>query len=327
MKNAFEGLAGNEERIAEVLRAGEYFWLDLDVTEPGVERMEEVLGVPEHARAVLFDFASEETLPRRFYADDEHVVFPFLCIRRADAPVEDVDAFEPLEVRVLVHGTYVVTAHRGPCEPLAHLIGQALPQKRTERYLVYAVLEEMVVSIFEALENVESAIEEVEDETELSGRRQSSRAIRGARARLIRLRRRVGPHVAVFERVSEEIEQVTGLESDERKYFEQISGQLRRVVTGIDAASDSLSTLLELRLNATIYRLTLIATIFLPLTFVTGFFGMNFGWLVDNIDTAAAFLVFGLGGLGLLGIGTWLVINRQAPGPETEPPSPASRRR
>ena len=44
-------------------------------------------------------------------------------------------------------------------------------------------------------------------------------------------------------------------------------------------------------------RLTIVATIFLPLTFATGFFGMNFGWLVNHIDSLEAFLVFGVGGM------------------------------
>jgi magnesium transporter len=36
-----------------------------------------------------------------------------------------------------------------------------------------------------------------------------------------------------------------------------------------------------------------------PLTFVTGFFGRNFGWLVRHIDSFAAFIIYGIGGLVL----------------------------
>ena len=47
--------------------------------------------------------------------------------------------------------------------------------------------------------------------------------------------------------------------------------------------------------NDIVRRLTIVASVFLPLTFITGFFGQNFLWLVNEIDTATAFWAVGIG--------------------------------
>jgi magnesium transporter len=50
------------------------------------------------------------------------------------------------------------------------------------------------------------------------------------------------------------------------------------------------------RMNAVMKQLTLVSTIFLPITALTGFFGMNFGWMVGHIESPAAFFALGVGG-------------------------------
>jgi magnesium transporter len=51
--------------------------------------------------------------------------------------------------------------------------------------------------------------------------------------------------------------------------------------------------LLDLQLNERAYVVSVVATIFVPLTFITGFFGMNFGWMVDQVDSQIAFWLLG----------------------------------
>ncbi len=77
-----------------------------------------------------------------------------------------------------------------------------------------------------------------------------------------------------------------------------------RVSDLIDSYRDLLTSALDVylstvsnRLNSVMERLTIVATIFLPLSVLTGFFGMNFGWMVQHIDTFAAFAILGIGGV------------------------------
>src|SRR6266699_2481816 len=94
-------------------------------------------------------------------------------------------------------------------------------------------------------------------------------------------------------------------------YLRDVRDHLLLVNEEVAAQRDLLGTVLEanmavisveqtkvsVRQNTTIEQLTILATVFLPLTFVTGFFGQNFGWLVRHIDGFTLFLAYGIGGL------------------------------
>ena len=58
---------------------------------------------------------------------------------------------------------------------------------------------------------------------------------------------------------------------------------------------DAYLSMVSNRLNEVMKQLTIIATVFLPLSFLTGFFGQNFGWLVAHLGGLATFLILGIG--------------------------------
>jgi hypothetical protein len=94
-------------------------------------------------------------------------------------------------------------------------------------------------------------------------------------------------------------------------YLRDVHDHLLLVNEEVAAQRDLLGTVLEanmavisveqtkvsVRQNTTIEQLTILATVFLPLTFITGFFGQNFSWLVGHIAGPAAFVIYGIGGL------------------------------
>ena len=299
-----EILRGLEPERAGALRAqGRFFWADVSAAPSTGEELREVLGIPDHALESLLQFDPEMRRARKFHIDGEHVVFPFSCFVESG----------PIEVRVLVSGDYVLTVHPAPVS-LPDFLDIESPEGRSEQYLIYAVLEGMLLTHFDKLSEVDDEIEDLMvSSVDLRGTRVRNQTLREIASDLTRLRRQVAPLRGTFARVSDEIGRVEGLEPDSERYFDRVGDQINRLVEAIDAAADSVTRLIDLRINETTYWLTAVATVFLPLTFVTGFFGMNFGWLVRHINTPLAFFLLGVGSCVVGVVATLLALRLRTP--------------
>jgi magnesium transporter len=312
MSEIVEGIGeGERERIAALRTQGRFFWIDLCIADLSADAVGDALSIPPQALHPLLDFERGERPSRRFHASSGQVVFPFHCYLEAGPDEAGTPRLDPIEVNVLVHGDYLLTAHR-EAVALPSLLPGYNPAGRSEQYVVYAVLDAMVMTAFDALSDTELALEALQGQlSDISNVRVRMGTLRAISLRLTTMRRQLGPQRGIFERIGEEIGQVEGLISDSERYFERVYEQLNRLVDGIDAAADSMAKMIDLRMNETMYWLTVIATIFLPLTFLTGFFGMNFGWLVGQIDTEVAFLVLGVGGSAVATALIWLAVRRR----------------
>jgi len=309
-----QGLGARErDRIVALRRDDRFFWIDVSLHETSLSELGEALDLPHRALQPLA-FTGKHPASRRFYSDAQNVVFAFSCyIESAEYPIEALYRIRPLRVHVLLSSGFMLTAHEEHVS-LPALLAPNLPNGRSPRYVVFVVLEAMVASAFDALDEIEETLDVLAlGSADLGGGRVQMGTLRATTAHLARMRREAGPQRTLFERVGVEIERLPGLEPDDEPYFDHLAGQVDRLVAAIEAASDTMATLVDLRLNETSYWLTVVATIFLPLTFVTGFFGMNFDWMVDRVNTQLAFLLLGVGGCLVSVLLVWRLVVRAMP--------------
>jgi magnesium transporter len=276
--------AGDRERVAALRAEGRFFWLDASLSETSRDELVDTLGVPERALEGR----------SRVRADARSVDFALRCYVAMERPAErGAYRLRPIEVRVIVTSEYLLTLHDERVS-LPAVLAIDLPQGRSRGYVVYSVLDAMLVSASDALEEVEDSLDSLSATLAGGGSGSVPRAtLQSPVARLATMRRWVRAEQAVFQRVGLDIGALVGFDEPEEPYLDRLDEQADRLLASIDAAANAIGMVLDLQLNERAYLVSVVATIFVPLTFITGFFGMNFGWMVDRIDTQVAFWLLG----------------------------------
>lgn len=285
MTEVFTGLAaGDRERVAALRAEGRFFWLDASRSETSRDELVDTLGIPERALEG----------PSRVRAHAQSVDFALRCYVATERPAESAAyRLRPIQVQVVVTTEYLLTLHdERVALPAALAIDP--PHGRSKAYVVYSVLDAMLVTASDALEEVEESLDSLAARLAGAGGGIVPRAtLQTPVARLATLRRWVRTEQAVFERVGLDIGAVTGFDEPEEPYLDRLDERADRLLASIDAAANAIGMVLDLQLNERAYLVSVVATIFVPLTFLTGFFGMNFGWMVDHVDTQVAFWLLG----------------------------------
>jgi len=281
-------------KIKTLRERDEFFWLDLEgPTDDDVRDMGKLFGFHHLAVEDTLEFDQRPKLD----SYDEFVLLVYYGVHDVETAVE---------VHLFITGSFVVTVRREPC---AHLVDVRRwlddnAPKHSETFVVYKILDSLTDSFFPVLESMDGEIDELEQDM-LKGATDEQRSrIFGLRRSLVEMRRVVTPQRDLFQSAGEFINEVPGLEAEaSHDLFRDIYDHLIRISDLIDSYRDLLSGALDVhlsvqsnRMNHVMERLTIIATIFLPLTFLTGFFGQNFGWMVDHIKSPLAFFTLGLGG-------------------------------
>jgi magnesium transporter len=200
-------------------------------------------------------------------------------------------------------GSFVVTIRRSDCVALDDLhVELATTPTEDEGYLVYKILDTLTDAYFPVIERLEEHIDALEGQVLLRARREQLPEIYRLRQNVRELLRVAMGQRDHYLATADAIRGLPGLRQGTGEYLRdvgdhlnQASGELGRQIDDINALTGTYFNANAYRLNAVATRLTIIGTIFVTWTVLTGFFGQNFGWLVDHVDTARDFYGFGLG--------------------------------
>jgi len=296
-----EGAVALEEAAARTTQGG-FVWLGL--LEPGEEELAEVrqsFGLHELA----VEDAQNIHLRPKIENYDNDVRLVILRTARYDDDKEEVDFGN---IAIFVAPTFVITVRQGMPSRL-HEARQRLEQRPElltagSSSALWAILDEVVDDYAPVVAGLERDVDEIEA-TVFSGSVAPTERIYSLRSEATDFYRAVHPLLAVVATVERTAPKKL------RPYLRDVQDHLLLVDEEVAAQRDLLGTVLQanmavlsveqtrvgVRQNATIEQLTILATVFLPLTFITGFFGQNFAWLVRHISSYTAFMVYGLGGL------------------------------
>ncbi len=194
----------------------------------------------------------------------------------------------PSEVDIFVGANYFITSHAGNLKPLLRFFKQCQDDplvrdramSRSTGYLLYFVIDKLVDYCFPILNKIDANIEQVEDEIFEEKVRRTVQEISLIRRDVIAFRRIIKPLMPVI--ASLERKHRTFLNEDMEEYFGDISDHLSKIWDTladykevIEGLSDTVTALTSNRINEIIKVLTIISVVLLPLTLISGIYGMN----------------------------------------------------
>jgi magnesium transporter len=175
---------------------------------------------------------------------------------------EDIgDVFDPVRERIRKEGGRV--------------------RKSGPDYLAYALIDNIVDNYFVVMEKIEEWVESLEEELVVNATRESLQKINRLKKDMIFLRKAVWPlreMILALERMESPL-----IRQDTRIYLRDVYDHAIQVIDTLETFRDMVSGMIDIYLSSLSFKmneimkvLTLIATIFIPLTFVAGVYGMNF---------------------------------------------------
>ena len=286
--------------VAGYLQAGGFFWLDLE--DPGDDELAEFsqsLQLPADTIVSLVHASARSSFTPG--ADSVQAVLP------AAVDTKPAAWLEANYVTVVLTERFLFTVHAAPCAPLQHARHQyhALDNEaaRADRARVLFLILDVLIGSFRSQL---LALDDRLGEIQLGMLRGASPEVHDELVQILGIItdgiQELGWYSHDLEETAETVDRLPGMRPGGQQYFDRHRRRVTRLTaSGKDIrgeAKDALSHYSELvagRQAQVINALTIVATVFLPLSFLTGYFGMNFRILTADAQTTLwQFILLGL---------------------------------
>ncbi|MFF0341274.1 magnesium/cobalt transporter CorA [Kribbella sp. NPDC004875] len=285
----------NREDAERLLAGGRFFWIDL--YRPTAEEFAILRDVFRFHPLALEDSEQFGQRPKIEEYDD----FVFLVLYGA---VPDDAGL--VEVHCFYSERFLVTIHRDAVPAVSEVRRRyEVGTKAVENpiWLTHRFADALVDSFVAVLADFDDRVEDVEDRAFRDiADEQQLQEISTLKRTLVRMRKVVESQRDVFASLVSGVVELPGMTHEAERYFRDTHDHLIRVSGLIDTYRDLLTASTDVflstvsnRQNAVMKQLTVISTVFLPLSFISGFFGQNFGWMIDRLGGASEFVVLGIG--------------------------------
>ncbi|MDO8885310.1 magnesium/cobalt transporter CorA [Candidatus Oleimmundimicrobium sp.] len=267
-------------------------WVDLE--EPTEDNFKILADIFNLHPLAIEDAKTKFNLPKI----DEHVGYLFIVWHDLLGS-SGLDKMETAEVDIFLGKNFFVTVHDRKMKNLDLIFDHCKQapdfMSRGAEWVLHHLLDVMVDGDFLLVDRISNEVDELEDRIFEVPTQENLKELFLYKRQLITIRKIAAPQREI---ISVLLRHETFIERHAYIYFQDVADHLIRIVDSVDTARDVISGAMDIylsnvsnRMNEVMKKLTIVATIFIPLTLITGIYGMNFKNMPELYWTYGYFIV------------------------------------
>ena len=307
------------ENLAEALKdpAG-LLWLDMSTVS--VETAEHILVNTFRFHPLAIDDALHESHVPKINDWQQYL---YIVLRAASHNSDNSGQYRIPEQDIFLGPNYIVTYSQEPIAAVDRVWRTSQKDQRWEShgsgYLLYRLVDEFASEAIVVVEEMENELELLEDQIFSEANPVTLERLFTLKRSILQLRRIMTPQREVVSKLARN--EYAVIEASDRIFFRDVYDHLLRLDTLLDdlvilvgGARDSYLSVVNNRMNEVMKTLTVITAFFMPLAFITGFFGMNFFQTISPLEAWTSRLAFTvvLAAMALIPLAMFLWMRRRA---------------